>query len=70
MLDVHVSRLRAKLDRDFAVPLLRTEKDVFGRPDDRLWTPVDADLAAWAGEEVEIFLAGLAELDDRAGGAG
>ncbi|MFP6664613.1 MAG: glycosyltransferase family 39 protein [Deltaproteobacteria bacterium] len=35
--------------------LLRTEKDVFGRPDDRLWTPVDADLAAWAGEEVEII---------------
>lgn len=28
VLDVHVSRLRAKLDRDFAVPLLRTEKGV------------------------------------------
>lgn len=28
LLDVHVSRLRAKLDRGFAVPLLRTEKRI------------------------------------------
>ena len=28
VLDVHVSRLRAKLDRGFAVPLLRTEKRI------------------------------------------
>lgn len=34
--------------------LLDVEKDVYARPKDRLWTPLDVDLTAWAGKPIEI----------------
>lgn len=37
--------------------LLSIEKDVFSRPGDRLWTPLDVDLSRWAGRHVDVVLA-------------
>jgi hypothetical protein len=37
--------------------LLSVDKDVYARTDDRLWTPLDADLSRWAGRRVEIVFA-------------
>ncbi len=36
--------------------LLEVEKDVFSRTADRTWTPLDVDLAPFAGQRVEIVL--------------
>ena len=43
------------------VELLSVRRDVFARPGDRAWEPLDADLARWAGNDVPIVLAASAE---------
>jgi hypothetical protein len=37
--------------------VLSIEKDVYSRPGDRLWTPLEVDLSPWAGREVEVVFA-------------
>ncbi|MEW6268637.1 MAG: glycosyltransferase family 39 protein [Thermodesulfobacteriota bacterium] len=36
--------------------VLSVEKDVYRHPGDRLWTPLDLDLARWAGRRVDVEL--------------
>jgi hypothetical protein len=51
-------RLRVEVVADGErTELLSIDKDVYSRPGDRLWTPLEADLSRWAGRRVEIVFA-------------
>ena len=51
-------RLRVAIVADGEITeVLSVDKDVYARPDDRLWVPLDVDLSPWAGRRVEIVFA-------------